>query len=246
MFEDCFKKYEMNRQDARNAKIRKMKKVLFLATLASWRFRIFVFSFIIIFFAATPIWAAGNPKSGVDSLRRFFKDVNSFSARFSQVVLDERDAPIQESSGTLWIERPNKFRWDYNKPYEQQIVADGKRLWVYDPGLQQVTVRKFAGSLGDTPAALLAGKGRLANNFRIKSLGAQNDIEWVQLLPRRKDSGYDDIRIGFARGKLHVLEMVDGFGHTTRVTLDRPKENVKIDAARFSFTPPEGVDVVGE
>ena len=194
-----------------------------------------------------PSWAASNSaKSGVDSLRRFFKDVDSYSARFSQIVLDERNTPIQESSGTLWIERPDKFRWDYEKPYKQQIVADGKRLWVYDPGLQQVTVRPLAGSLGDTPAALLAGKGRLDNNFRIKSLGEQNGIDWVQLLPRRKDSGYDDIRIGFAQGKLHILEMVDGFGHTTRVTLEMPKENVRIAPDRFSFTPPEGVDVVGE
>ncbi len=182
----------------------------------------------------------------MDDLRHFFKDVHSFSARFNQVVLDERNAPIQESSGTLWIERPDKFRWDYKKPYAQQIVADGKRLWVYDPGLQQVTVRALAGSLGDTPAALLAGKGRLDNNFKIKSLGEQDNLEWVQLLPRGKDSGYDDIRLGFALGKLHVLEMVDGFGHTTRVTLDRQQENVRIDPARFNFTPPADVDVVGE
>ena len=208
--------------------------------------RYLIFFTTLLFCASAFAATTTQPKSGVDSLRRFFKDVDSYSARFSQIVLDERNTPIQESSGTLWIERPHKFRWDYEKPYKQQIIADGKRLWVYDPGLQQVTVRPLAGSLGDTPAALLAGKGRLDNNFRIKSLGEQDDIAWVQLLPRRKDSGYDDIRIGFAQGKLHVLEMVDGFGHTTRVTLDKPRENVRIDAARFSFTPPEGVDVVGD
>lgn len=190
--------------------------------------------------------AADAPKSGVDSLRRFFSEVNSFSARFSQVVLDERLSPIQESSGTLWIERPNKFRWDYEKPYKQQIVADGKSLWVYDVGLQQVTVRPLSGGLGDTPAMLLAGRGRLEDNFTIKALGAQNDIEWVQLSPKRKDSGYEDIRIGFAQGKLRVLEMVDGFSNVTRVTLTSPRENPRIEATRFSFTPPDGVDVVGE
>ncbi len=186
------------------------------------------------------------PKSGADSLRRFFHEVNSFSARFSQVVLDESLKPIQESSGTLWIERPNKFRWDYEKPYKQQIVADGKRLWVYDVGLQQATVRDLTGGLNDTPAMLLAGKGRLDDNFTIQPLEAQGSLTWVQLKPRRKDSGYDDIRIGFAQGKLRVIEMVDGFGHTTRVTLESPRENARIESARFSFTPPEGVDVVGE
>ncbi|MCR4345809.1 MAG: outer membrane lipoprotein chaperone LolA [Sulfuricaulis sp.] len=190
--------------------------------------------------------AANNPKSGTDSLRRFFNEVNSFSARFSQVVLDERHSPIQESSGTLWIERPNKFRWDYDKPYKQQIVADGKRLWVYDVGLQQVTVRALSNGLGDTPAMLLAGKGRLDDNFKIKALSTQNDLEWVQLTPKHKDSGYEDIRIGFALGKLRALEMVDGFGHVTRVTLESPRENIRIESTRFSFTPPEGVDVVGE
>jgi outer membrane lipoprotein carrier protein len=193
-----------------------------------------------------PLSASGNPQSGIDSLRRFFKEVNSFSARFSQVVLDERLSPIQESSGTLWIERPDKFRWDYEKPYKQRIVADGERLWVYDVGLQQVSVRPLSGGLGDTPAMLLAGRGRLEENFTIKPLSAQNDIEWVQLSPRRKDSGYEDIRIGFARGKLRILEMVDGFGQVTRVTFQSSRENPRIEPGRFSFTPPEGVDVVGE
>jgi outer membrane lipoprotein carrier protein len=241
-----FKK-EINRQDARNARVRNMKKLPFLATLASWRFKIFIFAFIGMFFMTVPAWAASDSsKSGIDSLRRFFSEVNSFSARFTQVVLDERLSPIQESSGTLWIERPNKFRWDYEKPYKQRIVADGERLWVYDVGLQQVSVRPLSGGLGDTPAMLLAGRGRLEDNFTIKPLSTQNDIEWVQLSPRRKDSGYEDIRIGFAQGKLRVLEMVDGFGQVTRVTFQSSRENPRIEPNRFSFTPPEGVDVVGE
>ena len=190
--------------------------------------------------------ATNAPKSGADSLRQFFREVSSFSARFKQVVLDESLKPVQESSGTLWIERPNKFRWDYEKPYKQQIVADGKRLWVYDVGLQQATVRDLTGGLNDTPAMLLAGKGRLDDNFTIQPLEVEGSLTWVQLKPRRKDSGYDDIRIGFAQGKLRVIEMVDGFGHTTRVTLESPRENAHIEAARFNFTPPEGVDVVGE
>lgn len=190
--------------------------------------------------------ATESPKSGTDSLRRFFKDVNSITARFSQVVRDESGNPIQESSGMLWIQRPNKFRWDYAAPYKQQIVADGNRIWVYDPGLQQVTVRSLTGGLGDTPAMLLAGRGRLDDNFTIRPLDAQENLEWVQLIPRRKDSGYEDIRIGFAQGKMRVLEMIDGFGHTTRVILEAAKENAQIEASRFNFTPPAGVDVVGE
>lgn len=180
------------------------------------------------------------------SLKRFFSDVHSYQARFNQVVLDESLNTIQESSGTLWIERPDKFRWDYDLPFKQQIVADGVRIWVYDPELKQVTVRPLTGGLGDTPAMLLAGKGKLDNGFTVKSLGAQGKLAWAQLIPKRKDGGFEDIRIGFEQGRLRMLEMVDGFGQTTRVTLHAPKENKKIDAAKFKFTPPKGVDVVGE
>ncbi len=180
------------------------------------------------------------------SLKRFFSEVHSYQARFNQVVLDESLNIIQESSGTLWIERPDKFRWDYDLPFKQQIVADGSRIWVYDPELKQVTVRPLTGGLGDTPAMLLAGKGKLDANFTVKSLGAQGKLSWAQLIPKRKDGGFEDIRIGFEQGRLRMLEMVDGFGQTTRVTLQAPKENRKIDAAKFSFTPPKGVDVVGE
>lgn len=190
--------------------------------------------------------AAAKTPDAVDSLRRFFSEVQSYNARFSQVVLDESLNTIQESSGTLWIARPDRFRWDYDAPFKQQIVADGSRIWVYDKELKQVTVRPLTGGLGDTPAMLLAGRGKLDENFTIKSLGVQGKLEWVQLTPRRKDGGFEEIRIGFERGRLRMLEMVDSFGQTTRVTLHAPRENAKIDVAKFSFTPPKGVDVVGE
>jgi len=185
-------------------------------------------------------------KTGQDSLRRFFSQVNSYTAQFNQVVLDEALNTIQESSGTLWIERPNKFRWDYDTPFKQQIVADGKRIWVYDPELQQVTVRPLTGGLGDTPAVLLAGKGKLDDSFVVKSLGTQGGLEMMQLKPKRRDGGFDDIRIGFENGKIRILEMVDGFGNTTRVTLRAGRENTKIDVAKFDFKTPKGVDVIGE
>jgi outer membrane lipoprotein carrier protein len=192
-----------------------------------------------------PAAHAGAP-SGTDLLHRFFRDVNSVSARFNQVVLDEALNTIQESSGTLWIERPNKFRWDYDTPYKQQIVADGKNIWVYDKELQQVTVRQLRGGLGDTPAVLLAGRGQLDDKFTVKSLGEQGKLVWAQLIPKTKDGGYENIRIGFEGGKLRTLEMADGFGQTTRVTLHDSKENPKLAASTFEFTPPKGVDVVGE
>lgn len=177
-------------------------------------------------------------------LDRFFNNVSTFRAEFTQVVLDEALNIIQESSGTLYIKRPNKFRWDYKQPFKQHIVGDGKNIWVYDVELQQITVRKMDGVLGNTPAVLLAGGGKLHKNFIVKSLGKQGKLVWMQLVPRDKDGGYESIRVGFDRGKLRTLEMVDSFGNTTRINLKNNRENIRIKKSIFQFTPPKGVDVV--
>jgi len=181
-----------------------------------------------------------------DSLQRFFRDVKTYSAHFDQVVLDEGLNLIQESSGNLWIERPGKFRWHYDKPFEQHIVGDGEKVWSYDVELQQVTVRPTTGALGYTPAILMAGRGRLKDNFTVKPLGRQGSLEWTQMMPKKKDGGFEDIRIGFENGRIRVLEMVDSFDQTTRLTLSEAKENKKIDPDKFRFKVPQGVDVVGQ
>jgi len=196
--------------------------------------------------AVAPTAIPAVERQASDSLRHFFTHVHRFTARFNQVVLDEALNVIQESNGTLSIERPNKFRWDYDAPLKQLIVADGQKIWIYDADLQQVTVRVMKGGLADTPAVLLAGKGRIDDTFTLKNLGKQGQLQWVQLLPKRKDGGFETIRIGFEKGHMRILEMVDGFGQTTRVTLSQPKENPAIEPGRFSFKPPRGVDVVGE
>ena len=179
-------------------------------------------------------------------LDRFFKEVRTVQANFDQVVLDEALNPIQESSGKLWIERPGRFRWDYALPYKQQIVGDGKKVWIYDVELKQVTVREMAGALGQTPAILLAGQGALGSNFDVADLGQQSGLHWVQMRPKKRDGGFDDIRVGFEQGRIKSLEMVDGFGQVTRVTLRDVRENGKIDGSVFAFKPPAGVDVVSE
>ena len=181
-----------------------------------------------------------------NDLQRFFNDVQSYTAKFSQVVLDESFNLLQESSGTLWIQRPDKFRWDYDIPFEQHIVGDGERIWVHDVELQQVTVRRVSGGLGATPALLLAGRGKLDENFSVNSLGLQGQLEWTQLIPKNKDAGYEEIRIGFENGRIRILEMIDGFGQTTRIALRDATENVEINAGKFVFEPPPGTDVVGD
>lgn len=198
----------------------------------------------LLFMAAFSSQAAERPAS--ESLRSFFSNVRSYSARFNQVVLDEALNVIQESSGTLAIHRPDRFRWDYDVPFKQHIIADGRKIWVYDEELAQVSTRPLTGGLADMPAVVLAGHGRIDDTFLLKNMGVQGKLNWVQLVPKKKDGGFEEIRIGFSDGQLRQLEMIDGFGQTTRVTLRDARENPAIDPARFQFTPPKGVDVVGE
>jgi len=184
--------------------------------------------------------------AATQDLHHFFDKVQRYSARFDQVTLDEAMKPIQESSGNLWIERPGKFRWTYNVPYVQHIIGDGKQVWMYDVELKQAAVRPMQGALGTTPAILLSGKGALEGIFAIKDLGNQGALDWVQLTPKKSDGGFEKIRIGFEKGAIRTLEMVDGFGQTTRVTLRDAQENPQISADKFSFKPPVGVDVITE
>lgn len=189
--------------------------------------------------------AAAEPSGGRESLERFFAEVERYTARFNQVVVDETGETIQESSGRLWIERPDKFRWDYETPYKQQIVSDGERLWVYDEDLRQVTVRSLKEGLLETPAALLAGRGRLAERFDIRDAGAADGLAWAELTPKKKDAGFERVRLGFEQGRLRKFELQDALGQTTRYTLRGGLENQPIASSRFTFTPPPGVDVVG-
>jgi outer membrane lipoprotein carrier protein len=197
---------------------------------------------------AIPVVATTAPSSpnGVESLQRFFGDVSRFTAQFDQLLIDETGATIQESKGRLWIERPNKFRWDYETPYKQQIIGDGEKLWVYDEDLKQATVRSLKGGLLDTPAVLLAGQGRLNDQFQVRDDGVKNNLAWVELTPKNKDSGFEKVRLAFDNGRLREIELMDGLGQMTRYTLSGAVENKPIGAARFTFTPPPDVDVVGE
>ena len=185
--------------------------------------------------------------NALDDLQRFFTEISTFEAEFDQVILDEDFIILEESSGRVTIVRPNKFRWDYAAPFEQQIIGDGAKVWIYDIDLEQVTVRNMAAAMGNTPAVLLAGRGKLAETYDIHDLGIQGASNWVRLSPKQSDdSSFDDIRLGFDHGQLRVLELVDGFGQTTRITLRKMLENPVINDQIFEFTPPTGVDVLSE
>ena len=183
---------------------------------------------------------------GVASLSDFFNNTNSMRAQFNQVVTDTQGRKIQEVKGSMQLQRPNKFRWDYSKPYEQQIISDGKQVFLYDTDLQQVTIRELSKALGSSPAALLAGGDAVEKSFTIKNAVRKDGLTWVLALPKDKESGFERVILGFKDEKLRKMELYDSFNHITLITFDDVERNPVLQNSNFLFTPPKGVDVVTE
>jgi outer membrane lipoprotein carrier protein len=184
--------------------------------------------------------------SGLAQLKSFLSGAKSGKTTFSQVVSGKSGRVPQESSGTFAFSRPGKFRWAYEKPHAQIIVGDGQKLWIHDPDLNQVVVRKLDQALGATPAALLAGDDSLEKNFELTDGGKSGDVEFVDARPRAADSGFASIRIGLKDNLPRTMELHDSFGQVTQLSFGPFERNASVDPALFRFVPPQGADVVGE
>lgn len=183
---------------------------------------------------------------GIASLKAFYTDTKTMRADFSQVVTDKQGRKVQEVQGVMQLKRPNKFRWDYNKPFEQQIISDGKQIWLYDTELAQVTVRGISKALGSSPAALLAGGESLEKNFKLMDTARKDNLEWVSALPLEPDSGFEKIFLGFSDSRLQKMELTDSFGHNTSIVFSNLAQNNSISDGIFVFKVPKGVDLIGE
>ncbi|MES2013147.1 MAG: outer membrane lipoprotein chaperone LolA [Pseudomonadota bacterium] len=183
---------------------------------------------------------------GISSLKKFYAETRSMRADFYQIVTDKQGRKVQEVYGQMQLQRPNKFRWDYNKPFEQQIISDGKQVWLYDTELAQVTVRELGKALGSSPAALLAGEDGLDKNFKLTNAYRKDNMDWVSTNPVDSDVGFNKISLGFKADKLQEMDLVDSFGHETRIVFSKIEQNTVFDGKTFLFKPPKGVDVVGE
>ena len=186
------------------------------------------------------------PAAGIDRLNQFMSGTLTATGEFEQRIYNRERKLTQESRGSLAFSRPGKFRWTYSKPYSQLIVGDGTRVWVYDEDLNQVTVRRLDQALGATPAALLAGANDALKAFVLKDEGAKEGLEWVEAVPREKESTFERIRIGFGFSGLERMELTDAFGQTTVLRFTGLQRNPRVDPALFRFTPPKGADVVGD
>jgi outer membrane lipoprotein carrier protein len=184
--------------------------------------------------------------SATEALKSFLGQTQTLRARFAQMVLDRNLRPLQQAQGVMQFSRPGKFRWDYQKPYEQVIVGDGTRLWIYDKDLNQVTVRKLDRALGATPAALLAGSNELERDFTLKNVGADKGLDWLEAVPKSRDTVFERIRMGFGKSGLEAMELRDQFGQITVITFADVERNPKLPAELFRFTPPKGADVITE
>jgi outer membrane lipoprotein carrier protein len=189
--------------------------------------------------------------SGLDTLENFVKNVKSGRAEFTQVVTgpakEGQGARTKNSSGTFEFARPGRFRFDYKKPFEQTIVADGRTLWIYDVDLKQVTARQQAQVLGSTPAALIASAPDLnavRKDFALEAIGAKDGLDWVLATPKAKEGQLHSVKIGFRGNELAALEILDSFGQTSVLTFKRMELNVALAPDLFQFKPPQGVDVV--
>jgi len=179
-----------------------------------------------------------------DDLQQFFHDLRTLSGEFSQRVEAAALKSPRLTHGSFAIMRPGKFRWEYQKPYQQQLVSDGKNIWIYDIDLEQVTQKKWSAAVSDTPAQLLAGDAGLDKNFTVKSLSSANDEAGYELSPKKADTGFSTIKLIFIKRELKKMILQDALGQVTTLEFTRLQRNGAVDAKQFNFTPPKGVDVL--
>ena len=186
------------------------------------------------------------PADGIARLRSFLQDITTLRAAFSQVVVNRDQAIIESATGRVALARPGRFRWDYLEPFKRVIVADGRRVWLYEADLDQVTVRRLDAGLGSTPAALLTGTLDVLDEFDLSDVEGPDGLTWVQLEPRDPAADFENIRLGFDGADLMALILADRLGQTTRLEFSGIERNPKLDPELFEFEPPPGADVIGE
>jgi len=179
----------------------------------------------------------------VDTLKEFVRDVKTGRAQFTQTVTSPDGKKNKTSTGSFEFSRPNRFRFAYAKPFEQTIVGDGQKVWIYDADLNQASSRKIGAALGATPAALLAG-GSLEKDFELAALPAKDGLEWAQATPKAKDGAFKSVHVGFRGKDLGAIEIIDAFGQRSLLQFKQFTPGVTIAPETFTFTPPAGADVI--
>ncbi len=183
-----------------------------------------------------------------DELTTFTSGLKGLDGQFTQKVFSPNGGLKENSSGRVALSVPDLFRWEYAKPYEQLIVADGKKVWIYDTDLQQVTVRAQGNEAQNSPLAALLKPRELDSKFDVSEGPSEQGLDWMTLTPKRNDSasGFEVAKLGFSNGQLVQMEVTDAAGQRTQVHFTNWKRNPAFAAGTFSYKPGVGVDVVGE
>lgn len=200
-----------------------------------------IFALIFLIATTSSVWADDAP---IARLKSFLAGSASLTADFKQISFDKSGRPAQNSFGKFYLSRPGKFRWNYQKPFVQEIVSNAGKVWFYDADLEQVTVKQLDDSLGSTPALLLTGDVDIEEKFTLQEQGKEDDgMNWVKLSPKNEESGFKYILIGLNGNQLGGMELSDNFGQLTRIYFSNIQLNPKLDDALFNFKAPKGVDV---
>ena len=192
-----------------------------------------------------PAAAAANASAAAE-VEKYLSGLSAWSADFKQTIADGHGTVLRSAAGRFYLQRPGRFRWDYTDPSEQLVLSDGKQIWFYDKDLAQANVRDVDSTLASTPAMLLSGAGSVSGQFDIKALPESGGLKWYQLIPKHRDTDFQLVRIGFDKdGELASMFLADKLNQITQLTFTHPTRNPKFTSELFSFTPPEGVDVIG-
>jgi len=202
----------------------------------------YLFSGFILFLLVFNVQA----ESGIQRLNHFMESVETLETAFTQEVTSEKGDIIQRSQGRFMLSRPGKFHWEYQQPTPQEIISDGKSLWIYDIELEQVTVKPLDEVLGTSPAAILMQHRDLSKDYQIVEKPTREDLEWVLLTPLNKNGDFTQIFIGLNAKGVEAMDLHDQFGQTTKIRFQQSQFNTSIDGENFEFTPPAGVDVIGQ
>lgn len=193
---------------------------------------------------STPAPAAAGQKAAVQKLTELLNQAQTLNGRFSQLTLDGSGTRLQESSGSMAIKRPGLLRWHTDPPMEQLLVSDGKKVWLYDPDLMQVTIQTLDQRMTHTPALLLSGDvGQISQNFDISYRDGGTVVDFI-LKPKAKDSLFDSLRLSFRNGGINDMQLVDSIGQRTNIVFMGVKVNEALDDAQFHFKIPQGADVI--
>lgn len=204
-----------------------------------------LFMRLCLFLATILLTPVLHAETVTERVNRALGSLDNLKADFKQTVLDDHKKVVQQSMGEVSLSRPGKFAWIYKQPYEQQIIGDGKELWVYDVDLDQATVKPMETGLATAPIMVLMNKQTVESEFDVNEIGQRKYLYWVELVPKKQDMEYSTVYIGLENDVVKAMELRDAFGQSTQIVFENLRNNVIFDPKTFQFVAPPGVDVFG-